>query len=162
MQASRAFDLPCPWAPLQSMTAAASRESPGDGATGGFAGQRHRAIRFALLRPSGFGARVDSPKRVGSCSVSRRLPPTGEPPKRNAGARHAAWELDDNSLGVRILSAFAAWAIVAPVCLTDTVRSQGFSPSQRFDPARASWLCFAPHPPLGFLWPSELFPLGQP
>jgi hypothetical protein len=34
--------------------------------------------------------------------------------------------------------------------LTDTVRSQGFSPSQRFAPAWTSWLCFAPHPPLGF------------
>jgi hypothetical protein len=37
-----------------------------------------------------------------------------------------------------------------PVCLPGTIRSQGFSPSQRFHPARASWLCFAPHPPLGF------------
>jgi hypothetical protein len=52
-------------------------------------------------------------------------------------------------------------AIVMPVYLTDTFRSQGFSPSQRFHPARASWLCFTPHPPLGFR-SSELFPLGQP
>jgi hypothetical protein len=29
MRASRAFDLPCPWVPLQSMTAAASRRTPG-------------------------------------------------------------------------------------------------------------------------------------
>jgi hypothetical protein len=42
------------------------------------------------------------------------------------------------------------WAIVVPVCLTDTVRSRGFSPSQRLDPAQTSWLCFTPHPPLGF------------
>jgi hypothetical protein len=48
-----------------------------------------------------------------------------------------------------------------PVCLTDTVRSRGFSPPQRFEPARASWLCFAPHPPIGFR-PPEPFPLGQP
>jgi hypothetical protein len=47
------------------------------------------------------------------------------------------------------------------VCLTDTIRSQSFSLSQRFNPARASWLCFAPHPPIGFR-SSELFPLGQP
>jgi len=47
------------------------------------------------------------------------------------------------------------------VYLTSTIRSQGFSPSQRFDPARAAWFCFAPHPPLGF-WPPELFPLSQP
>jgi hypothetical protein len=36
------------------------------------------------------------------------------------------------------------------VCLSDTIRSQRFSRSQRFEPARASWLCFTPHPPLGF------------
>ena len=44
----------------------------------------------------------------------------------------------------------SARAIVMSVYLTDTVRSQGFSPSQRFDPARTSWLYFTPHPPLGF------------
>jgi len=37
-----------------------------------------------------------------------------------------------------------------------TVRPQGFSPSRRFSTTRTSWLCFAPHPPLGF-WSSELF-----
>lgn len=37
------------------------------------------------------------------------------------------------------------------VCLTDTIRSQGFSPSQRFRPARAVWLYFTPLPPIGFL-----------
>jgi hypothetical protein len=88
----------------------------------------------------------------------RELPPTGEPPKRSTGARHAVLEFDDNSLGVRFLSASTAWAIVVPVCLPDTIRSQGFSPSQRFDPARALWLCFAPHPPLGFLVASRAFP----
>jgi len=45
--------------------------------------------------------------------------------------------------------------------LPDTFRSQGFSPSQRFDPINASWLCFAPHPSIGFR-PSELFPYSQP
>lgn len=92
---------------------------------------------------------------------SRELPPTDGPPKRFASARHAVWEFDDNSLEVRLLSTFAAKAIVASDYLSDTVRSQGFSPSQRFDPARASWPCFVPHPPLGF-WPPELFPLSQP
>jgi hypothetical protein len=47
------------------------------------------------------------------------------------------------------------------VCLADTVRSQSFSLSQRFEPARASWLCFTPHPPIGFRSP-ELFPPGRP
>jgi hypothetical protein len=35
-------------------------------------------------------------------------------------------------------------------CLADTIRSQGFSPSQRFEPARAVWLYFTPLPPIGF------------
>jgi len=48
-----------------------------------------------------------------------------------------------------------------PVCLSGTIRSRSFSPPQRFEPARASWLCFAPHPPIGFR-PPEPFPLGQP
>jgi hypothetical protein len=74
------------------------------------------------------------------------------------GARHAAKEFDDNSHGVRLLSTFEAWAIVVPVYLTDTVRSQGFSPSQRFDPARTLWLCFTPHPPLGFPVAFRAFP----
>lgn len=33
---------------------------------------------------------------------------------------------------------------------TVAIRSRGFSPPQRFDPARALWLYFTPHPPLGF------------
>ena len=40
--------------------------------------------------------------------------------------------------------------IVTSACLTDAIRSQGFSPSQRLDPTDASWLCFKPLPPIGF------------
>jgi hypothetical protein len=43
----------------------------------------------------------------------------------------------------------------APVCLAGTVRSQSFSLSQRFDPHSSLWLCFVPHPLVGFL-PQEL------
>lgn len=32
-----------------------------------------------------------------------------------------------------------------------TIRSQSFSPSQRFSPTRTLWFCFTPHPPIGFL-----------
>ena len=49
----------------------------------------------------------------------------------------------------------------APDYLPGTFRSQGFSPSQRFDPTDTSWLCFTPHPSIGFR-PSELFPRSQP
>jgi hypothetical protein len=108
----------------------------------------------------GVDERSDSPKRVFACTVTRWLPPTREPPKRIASARHAAgirrqlpWGSDP--LGV------CTQAIVAPVYLTGTIRSRSFSLPQRFEPARASWLCFAPHPPTGF-WPSELFPRSQP
>lgn len=45
--------------------------------------------------------------------------------------------------------------IGVPVCLPDTFRSQRFSRSQRLAPTWALWLCFTPHPPLGFR-PSEL------
>lgn len=37
----------------------------------------------------------------------------------------------------------------APAYLTGTFRSQGFTPSQRFDPTVALWLYFAPLPPIG-------------
>jgi len=49
----------------------------------------------------------------------------------------------------------------ALVYLTNAFRPQGFSPSRRFAPTGAVWLCFAPLPPIGF-WPSELFPPNQP
>jgi hypothetical protein len=71
-------------------------------------------------------------------------------------------ESDGSSRGVRALSAFRAQGSITPDCLSGALRSRGFSPPQRFDPPRASWLCFAPHPPLGFSWSSELFPLCQP
>jgi hypothetical protein len=58
-------------------------------------------------------------------------------------------------------SGVSTWAIVVLVCLSSTIRSQVFSPSQRFDPARALWLCFAPHPPLGFASAFRAFP-SQP
>jgi hypothetical protein len=46
------------------------------------------------------------------------------------------------------------------VYLANTIRSQSFSPSQRVDPIRTSWLCFTPNPPVGF-WSSEVFPLRE-
>jgi hypothetical protein len=67
---------------------------------------------------------------------ARELPRTRSPPRWVAHARHAVWEFDDSSHGVRSPSASPIRAIVVPICLLDTVRSQGFSPSQRFDPAR--------------------------
>lgn len=67
----------------------------------------------------------------------------------------------DTFLGVRFLSADSVREIGVQLCLRCTVRSQGFTPSQRFTPSRTSWLCFTPHPSIGF-WSSELFPLRQP
>lgn len=69
----------------------------------------------------------------------------------------AAVELSDTSHGVRCLSTKSASRIVVSDCLPDTVRSQGFSPSQRLHPLETSWLYFTPHPSTGFR-PSELFP----
>jgi len=106
-----------------------------------------------LARQGTFGVSACcSPRRSGAFHrpFARRLPPTGVPPRWSAGARHAAWECDDSSHGVRSPSAYRAQAIVVPDCLTGTIRSQGFSPSQRFEPAWTVWLCFTPHPPMGF------------
>jgi hypothetical protein len=101
--------------------------------------------------PAAFPTRILSAPRCG-CSAS--LPNRGSPPvrtrsKRGRHARHTA-----GSRGtfheVRLLSAKSAQVIVMLVCLASTVRSQGFSPSQRFHPTRALRLCFASHPPIGF------------
>jgi len=70
---------------------------------------------------------------------------------RGPGARHATRKLMAPPLGSFVLSAFFSLGNRnVPVYLSGTVRSQGFSPSQRFLPARALRLCFASHPPLGF------------
>jgi hypothetical protein len=106
-----------------------------------------------LARQGTLGSRARSSlgrSRAYCGPFSRKPPPTGVPPRRYAGARRAAWDMDDSSHGVRSPSAYRAQAIVVSVCLSDTVRSQGFSPSQRFEPAWTAWLCFAPHPPMGF------------
>jgi hypothetical protein len=119
-----------PWAPLQSMTAAASL-----------------AVRPRRRGPEGSVSvwPTRAPKRPGlSPRRGRRSDLTGR-----QDARHLP--------GVRFPSAKSARAIVATVCLSVTIRSQSFSLSQRLDPARALWLCFAPHPPMGFR-PSKPFP----
>jgi len=55
-------------------------------------------------------------------------------------------------MGFWFLSAKATQVIVsALVYLANAVRSQSFSPSQRFDPTWTSWFYFTPHPPIGFL-----------
>jgi hypothetical protein len=96
-----------------------------------------------------------------------------EPPMANLLTDHTSRETrsvrshskvsDDASHGVRYLPARTALVIVdVSACLTDTFHSQGFSPSQRFDPTSTLWLCFKPLPPIGFGRPSELLPLDQP
>lgn len=74
------------------------------------------------------------------------------PPSHRPGARHATRKLMAPPLRFVVLSAFLSLGSRGVlVCLASTVRSQGFSPSQRFLPSRALRLCFAPLPPLGFL-----------
>jgi hypothetical protein len=102
-------------------------------------------------------------------SMEQRIRPDVQRATRLPTGPKAVWQrsypqrgLDDTSPGVRCLPAKSAPVIVdTPAYLTDAFRSQGFSPSQRFDPTGASRLCFAPLPPIGF-GPSELFPPGQP
>jgi hypothetical protein len=60
--------------------------------------------------------------------------------------------LDNSSHGVRgPYSDYSTGDRSVLVYLTNTIHSQGFSPSQWFDPARALWFCFTPLPLLGFL-----------
>jgi hypothetical protein len=129
------------------------------------AGRRWPKPKAAFARPSGSLTErgrhpgVEARVREGG---AQRLPPGGTPTEAGGTTedtqrdirRHLPWgsfPFGESSTGDRCV----------PVCLTDTIRPQGFSPSRRFDPARAVWVCFTPHPPLGF-WPSELFPRGQP
>lgn len=49
-----------------------------------------------------------------------------------------------------LLTTSASVVVHVSVYLTDTVRSQSFSLSQRFDPTDAWWPCFMPQPPSGF------------
>lgn len=67
----------------------------------------------------------------------------------------------DSFLGVRLLSAESVRVSDLQRYLGCTNRPQGFSPSRRRSPTRTSWLCFTPHPPIGF-WSSEPFPPRQP
>jgi hypothetical protein len=72
-------------------------------------------------------------------------------PGHGPGARHATRKLMAPPLRFFVLPAFLSLGDRrVPACLTDTIRSQGFSPSQRFHPTRALRLCFASHPPIGF------------
>jgi hypothetical protein len=72
-------------------------------------------------------------------------------PRALRADRHHEAKNSDTSHGVRCLSTKSASRIVgAPTCLTGAIRSQGFSPSQRFHPLETSWLCFTPHPSAGF------------
>jgi hypothetical protein len=88
------------------------------------------------------------------------VPPVSALPRQRFDARHAAGNRRRLPWSSAPLGEISSGGRDTSVCLTDAIRSQGFSPSQRFDPARASWLCFTPHPPTGFR-PSELFPLSQ-
>jgi hypothetical protein len=120
------------------------------------------ATEVAIARKGALGVRDGirlaeagrfSPHRSESC-----LPPAS----RRSGTQAQDTQCWDSTTLPWGSVPFGVWAraIVVPVYLTGTVHSQGFSPSQRFDPARALWLCFAPHPPLGFLVGLQSFSLA--
>lgn len=58
---------------------------------------------------------------------------------------------DDTFHGVRFLSAEPPYGSSRRFASPSPIRSQGFSPSQRFHPHSASRTSFIPHPPLGFM-----------
>jgi hypothetical protein len=83
--------------------------------------------------------------------------------RRSNGVRRHAQNSMTPPMGFGSLSAKTTQAIVdVLVCLTNTVRSQGFSPSQRIDPAWALRLCFTPLPPQGLHSLQSVDPLDQP
>lgn len=103
-----------------------------------------------------------------SLITSDRWPPRGwspvlrtQPLTRTDRIRKEMVVIGDTFHGVRFLSAESARVIGLQRCLGCTVRSRGFSPSQRLSPTRALRLCFTPHPPIGFR-SSEPFPHRQP
>lgn len=143
-----AIDLPCPWAPLQSMTAVATQHRPVR------LGSRrvHEAIdesggRYCDRRPEGIETILPGSPGM---SVTR----TGKP-----GAAQGVVTRPPMGFGSFRRTQYR-WSLCVPAYHPDTIRSQSFSPSQRFDPTWTSWLCFTPHPPIGF-WSSEPFPLRQ-
>jgi hypothetical protein len=78
--------------------------------------------------------------------VGRRRNPSegGWPASRSRDRRHLP--------EVPCLSAESGAPIVDALdCLPSAFRSQGFSPSQRFDPGTPSRLCFKSHPLVGFV-----------
>jgi hypothetical protein len=100
------------------------------------------------------------PGCTSNLNLRRRLPGPGSRPDLGGSwqgiRQHLPWgSVPFDELGALI--------VTVPVCLTGTFRSQGFSPSQRFHPSSALWLCFKPLPSMGFLLrPPELFrPVGR-
>jgi hypothetical protein len=117
---------------------------------------------FSHRRPvlgSSEGPRAHLGERLGD-RWEPSVPPVSALPRQRFAARHAAGNRRRLPWSSAPLGEISSGGRDTSVCLTDAIRSQGFSPSQRFDPAWAWWLCFAPHPPTGFR-PSELFPLSQ-
>lgn len=136
--------LPHPWARLQSMSAVASRSThrPRTLKSFRFSSSSEDNESERSLRPEG--------RRAGSSDLDTR-------PSRTKGGVQKTPSMRFSSFWRKL----ARVIVTMLVCLASTIRSQGFSPSQRFDPTRASWLYFTPHPPVGFR-PSECFPLSQP
>lgn len=113
--------------------------------------RQHEPTRVSESLPPTLVASPPKWRRDGTDELTRT-------PKQRPGARHATRKLMAPPLRFFVLPAFLSLGSrCVPVCLTDTIRSRGFSPSQRFHPARALRLCFAPLPPLGFL-ASRAFP----
>jgi len=110
-----------------------------------------------VSRPQAAGDGTETGRRGDPKAASRGVSHRGEP----RGARHAAGTRQHLPWGSFPFGEVSTGDRSASVYLADAFRPQGFSPSRRFPPTGAVWLCFTPLPPIGF-WPSELFPLNQP
>lgn len=131
--------LPCSSVPLQSQPSQLVIENHADPIVWG-------PPKWALLEAE---RSASSSRRANAYHLSNSSP--GPVPSTDS-AELGAEIFDNASHGVWVLSAKSAQVIVTVLAYhPSTFRSQSFSPSQRFDPTRALWFCFAPHPPIGFL-----------
>jgi hypothetical protein len=73
----------------------------------------------------------------------------------------SAYRADDTFHGVRVLPAEWLLGSLRRFASPSPFRSQGFSPSQRFDPRVGLRICFTPHPPLGFQGLQSFSPAAQ-
>jgi hypothetical protein len=116
-------------------------------------------------RPEGqTEVRVERTRRATSCGPADKhyQPRATLNPARRQTIEVSQQETKTPSRGSLPFSGIRCTDRCALDCLPSAIRSQGFSPSQRFDPGAPSWLCFKPHPPIGLMGLQSFSRRSQP